>query len=828
MAISSLIAKTIAKYTGDIFDNNYVNNQIKKAVGSFEEAAEMDDELSEYVALKTTAYFDEKLDMSMTEIREKFPQFLDDKNNLKGSREFSIARGYTEEQMETFEKANQLQDIIDPDGSIMAQIQTNLEDIRDGAVKFTANATENDVLPRKAKPLVDYFAREFLHPKNGTEAARNLSKKGLERVARNLVIDALKEEDTKDITNLILRELPKERADVDDLEPLLPDVRERALEDFLKGSTEQYSVFRAVSSYNNLDYDIGFAMPREIGVHVGTMGQSNAVAARAILPEGSAEFTLPGRGYSPVEEGEFGEFFEEKAQEFLAPNIDAPPITMIEGYIRIKNPLRIDIDMPSWDAGVILTGPGKNDFIQAIARQNNGKVEFKDELEDLEDFAFSIISKPEPFMKGSYLDKYKRRLLGFELNKRFQTWLMKNGFDSIQYRNMLEPSMVGEDDYSYILFKPQQFKSVTAKRFDPKAPRDMRNRGGLVHPENKKFFEDFHNRVVSEGRELVEDDKTTTMRIMGVGIGGKEYLIPSYDPDTKRVLSMDEAVEKYMPLIKEGKIKGYDTPQQAEADRKAFYPEIINRDKKADGGYVIKSGDTLSQIAKDNNTTVAEIARLNGIEDVNKIYAGQKLNLGQQVEEAMRPEPKKAPEKAPEPEKEDEGFNLNVDFAKQFVRGFFKTGDQETEDFSDKLVGVLKDAARNAARKGQEYITYKEYPQLASGESADDWVQGKRSGSFLDKVRGIFTDPVLNAAVTVGQGNLVRENGRVYFTDEYDFTPIEKDYSELGAYGKVRKWAGENFPEEGNQIRIDLGPEEEIFGRPEVAMDQQDADTQEV
>ena len=197
----------------------------------------------------------------------------------------------------------------------------------------------------------------------------------------------------------------------------------------------------------------------------------------------------------------------------------------------------------------------------------------------------------------------------------------------------------------------------------------------------------------------------------------------------------------------------------------------------------------------------------------------------------MRPEPKKAPEKpqkAPEPEKEDDGFNLNVDFAKQFVRGFFKTGDQETEDFSDKLRSVLRDAARNANRKGQDYITYKEYPQLASGESADDWVKGRRSGSFLDKLRGVFTDPVLNAAVTVGQGNLVRENGRVYFTDEYDFTPIEKDYSELGAYGKVRKWAGENFPEDGNKIRIDLGPEEEIFGRPEVAMDQQDTDTQEV
>jgi len=454
--------------------------------------------------------------------------------------------------------------------------------------------------------------------------------------------------------------------------------------------------------------------------------------------------------------------------------------------------------------------------------------ELDDELGELIAFANYINEKPDPYKQGLYLDPFKRKIMRIELNKRFQTWLMKNGFDSIKYRNEVEPSIVGQDDYSYILFKPQQFKSVNAKRFDPTVPRDTFAEGGLVHPENKKFFEDFHNRVVSEGRELVEDGQTTTMRIMGVGIGGKEYLIPSYDPDTKRVLSMDEAVEKYMPLIKDGKLKGYDTPQQAEADRKSFYPEIVGRDKNAEGGYVIKSGDTLSQIAKDNNTTVAELARLNNIEDVNKIYAGQKLNLGQQVAEVMQ-EPRRAPEvkKAPEPE-EDEGFNLNIDFAKQFVRGFFGTGDQETEDFSDKLRGVLQDAARNAVRKGQEYITYKEYPQLASGESADDWVHGKRSGSFLDKLRGVFTDPVLNTAVTVGQGNLVREGGRVYFTDEYDFSPIKEEYSELGTYGKVRKWAGENFPEDGNKIRIDLGPEEEIFGRPEVAMGQQDTDTQEV
>lgn len=43
--------------------------------------------------------------------------------------------------------------------------------------------------------------------------------------------------------------------------------------------------------------------------------------------------------------------------------------------------------------------------------------------------------------------------------------------------------------------------------------------------------------------------------------------------------------------------------------------------------YTIKKGDTLSGIAKANNTTVSELANLNGIKNVNMIYAGQQLKL---------------------------------------------------------------------------------------------------------------------------------------------------------------------------------------------------------
>lgn len=43
--------------------------------------------------------------------------------------------------------------------------------------------------------------------------------------------------------------------------------------------------------------------------------------------------------------------------------------------------------------------------------------------------------------------------------------------------------------------------------------------------------------------------------------------------------------------------------------------------------YKVKSGDTLSQIAKDNNTTVDNLHKLNNIQDNNKIYVDQQLKL---------------------------------------------------------------------------------------------------------------------------------------------------------------------------------------------------------
>lgn len=43
--------------------------------------------------------------------------------------------------------------------------------------------------------------------------------------------------------------------------------------------------------------------------------------------------------------------------------------------------------------------------------------------------------------------------------------------------------------------------------------------------------------------------------------------------------------------------------------------------------YIVKNGDTLSKIAKAHGTTVAKLAKINGIKNPDIIYAGQKIEL---------------------------------------------------------------------------------------------------------------------------------------------------------------------------------------------------------
>ena len=76
---------------------------------------------------------------------------------------------------------------------------------------------------------------------------------------------------------------------------------------------------------------------------------------------------------------------------------------------------------------------------------------------------------------------------------------------------------------------------------------------------------------------------------------------------------------------KAGKYGNGDDRKIVLGDKYSEVQNIINGSEAV--YYEVKSGDTLSKIASMYNTTYQSIAKLNGIQDPNKIYVGQKLRI---------------------------------------------------------------------------------------------------------------------------------------------------------------------------------------------------------
>lgn len=77
-------------------------------------------------------------------------------------------------------------------------------------------------------------------------------------------------------------------------------------------------------------------------------------------------------------------------------------------------------------------------------------------------------------------------------------------------------------------------------------------------------------------------------------------------------------------------------------ERDIFQGEDLRKDSKpSTKSYRIVKGDTLSAIAARNDTTVAELKKLNNIKDVNKIFAGKSLKIPTRTMRTPKRKPKK-------------------------------------------------------------------------------------------------------------------------------------------------------------------------------------------
>ena len=112
---------------------------------------------------------------------------------------------------------------------------------------------------------------------------------------------------------------------------------------------------------------------------------------------------------------------------------------------------------------------------------------------------------------------------------------------------------------------------------------------GVASPynqKNKAYLQNYHDDVVKTKRHGLMNGKYVTMHIKGIGIdmddgkGRLEYLLPSYDPDTGKIMDAPEMFEKFKDDIKAGKIEGYADHKIAEKEREQMYPDILGEPKR--------------------------------------------------------------------------------------------------------------------------------------------------------------------------------------------------------------------------------------------------------
>ena len=283
--------------------------------------------------------------------------------------------------------------------------------------------------------------------------------------------------------------------------------------------------------------------------------------------------------------------------------------------------------------------------------------------------------------------------------------------------------------------------------------------------------------------------------------------------------------------------------------------------------YTIKKGDTLSRIAKEFDTTVKDLARINKIKNVNRINAGGTIivpgdeNIREQVETARqearqevsrREVQESKPAKISSKERgvvrslldkimSSEPSSVNKDKQpsllgkkkdksrsepilpsniRQLVYDVFG-GDKliTEENLKSEELEALKVVAARALKRGSPRINYKDYATTEGNVYSD--VGGSKvykgdveSSGLLSKV----SDPSYSMKTLLGQADVAKdEEGNVIIMDQYNFNDAVKgtfmDYLKdaysagTSMYAQARA-IGKHFGSkegEGSPVVINLG-----------------------
>lgn len=245
--------------------------------------------------------------------------------------------------------------------------------------------------------------------------------------------------------------------------------------------------------------------------------------------------------------------------------------------------------------------------------------------------------------------------------------------------------------------------------------------------------------------------------------------------------------------------------------------------------YKIKSGDTLSAIAKKYKTTVSNLKKLNNIKDANKIFAGQSIKIKNIKEETSN-------------ETEKDYLNLNpaglAPLVKYSIGNLLGIGPSEdpysaTDNLSPEAKDVLFQAIKNAEERGSSSVTYRDYPLTKEGKSVVDFITPSKDSviqsslvpNFISNLYDygnlyydIATDPVKEVATFLGSFNFNKKNNDKYnLSDRYDYhyaPQFNVDGKTVGLDVNVPESStGYSFPVSGSLSKENIDDDNTILAR---------------
>lgn len=253
----------------------------------------------------------------------------------------------------------------------------------------------------------------------------------------------------------------------------------------------------------------------------------------------------------------------------------------------------------------------------------------------------------------------------------------------------------------------------------------------------------------------------------------------------------------------------------------------MDRLQYSKGGFIkklLKRGDTLFSIARENNLSVEQLLKLNPqIKNPDIIYAGDEINIGKQIipvkdkqENLLSRFRKKAKEigsrfkrkdiKLPEKEKSKLRKRILPINMRQLAYDVFGGDDDLTEiDLSPEEFNAAKEVVRNALQRKSNVISYSDYQTVPKGMKSvyDDSAYADVGGSIKGSqgvIKKSFNDPKYALKTTIGQARITKnDKGETLIEDQYNFNE--------------KSWKDRSFSVEG--LKTFLGDMSNVIKQPE-------------